>query len=48
MGDFNPYVEREDDPDAFQFKEMLQARGLKQSVDFPSYRSGGTLDFIIT
>ena len=39
MGDFNLHVERKDDPDIFQFKEMLQALGLWQSVHFPTHRS---------
>ena len=44
MGDFNLHVERKHDPDAFQFKEMLQALGSRQLVDFPTHRSGSTLD----
>ena len=46
MVDLNLHVEGEDDPNTFQFKEMLQTLGLRQSVDFPTHRPGSTLDLI--
>ena len=48
MGNFNPHVEREDDPDTLHFKDILQAVGLRQSVDFPTSVSWSTFDLIIT
>ena len=43
MCDFNLHVEIKGDPHTFQFKEMLQALGSRQLVDFPTHRSGSAL-----
>ena len=47
-GDFNLHVDKMDDPDVNLFWDMVQAFGLDCQVDFPTHRSGHTLDLLQT
>ena len=47
-GDFILHMDKMDDPDVNLFKDMVQTFGLDCQVDFPTYRSGHTLDLVLT
>ena len=46
-GDFNIHINDGNDIEAGQFIDKLEALGLKQYVNFPTHKSGNTLDLII-
>ncbi|XP_072044960.1 uncharacterized protein [Amphiura filiformis] len=48
VGDFNIHVDDEEDTEARNFLEILEAAGLHQLIDFPTHVAGHTLDLIIT
>ena len=48
MGDINLHLNNVDDPDAFTFKDTLDAYGLKFHNKFPTHRHGNTLDILAT
>src|SRR5260221_3007631 len=48
LGDFNVHVERDSDPAAAKFKDILSSFGLQQHVSTSTHEHGGTLDLLIT
>ena len=47
-GDMNLHVNDSNDPDGIIMKENITALGFDQYVNFPTHRSGHTLDLVIT
>src|SRR5260221_6417035 len=48
LGGFNVHVERDSDPAAAKFKDILSSFGLQRHVSTSTHEHGGTLDLLIT
>ena len=48
IGDFNVHVNDLINPDTEIFIDMMSALGLDQHIDFPTHKSGNTLDLLFT
>ena len=46
VGDFNMHVNNIEDPDATTLLDTMEALGLNQKVNFPTHKSGNTLDLV--
>ena len=46
LGDFNIHINNKDSEDAHQFLQTMEAMGLKQKVQYPTYIKGNILDLI--
>ena len=47
-GDFNLHTEKEKDPEAQLFTDMMAALGLDCHINFPTHESGHSLDLFFT
>ena len=48
IGDINLHINYPDDPNVHTFLDSINVMGLKQHVNFPTHRTGNTLDTVVT